>query len=174
MQRHKRRPLRPERLHPYSRGFYEFLVRERPEWLQHAFNVLGYCHKQFDLEVDLPHPAGSKPIGRLRLPAEPIHLWINDGEELSISYSHWHTHAGLDRQGGHPAEDDYKEILELADSVMADQRVFVAKFHGDKLVSSTSLPVERLEEELIEFKTIPGEGEIIVRSWSGKLDQRLR
>lgn len=174
MQRHKRRPLRPERLHPYSRGFHDFLLRERPVWLSRAFNVLGYHHEQFDLEVELPHPAGSKPIGRLRLPAEPLQLWMNCGEELSISFWEWHGHAGMGSPAGHPAEEDYREIVELVDGIMADGIVFHTAYQDGRCVGSGSVKREYLEEVLAGYADDADVDDVIVRSWSGKLDRRLR
>jgi hypothetical protein len=171
MEMHKRRPLRPKSLHPYSQRFHDLLLQHRPDWLAHGFNVLGYTHKLFDLEVELPHPSGGREIGRYRRLPEPLVLWMNSGEELSCTWgpAHWHT-----RGVNVPDDaDGFQWMLRQIENVLSERAVRVDCI-GTIKHTAILFDIANEDTEAAARELGKGAVEVHVCSWLATRDQRLR
>jgi hypothetical protein len=97
---------------------------------------------------------------------QALTLWMEDGDEPSLGFGEWHTHAGLQDD-----EDQDRAIIRLLLAILADEFVLVQEVGGDYDGHFNALDL-RDEDALLEELTspyFPGCGRIV--SWTGQADR---
>lgn len=146
-------PLELARLSHASSSFAARLFEAIPQARQHA-RMEGQSFA--DLLVVIPSPTG--------LPERQLVIWMNGGDEPSLAFSDWHTHAGL--------EESDDGIIRLAKAILADM-YGVAFDVGRSEAWGQGLDLS-VPDELLEELTSPGSsGRLKIVTWSGLGDREV-
>jgi len=148
-------PFDLARLTGASRAFAESLFRDVPEAREHA-SMEGDEPNALHLLVQMPSPTGD--------PAREIVLWMN-GDEPSVGFGTWHTHAGL--------WDEDDDMARLVRAILDGQFVLVADEQGS--IGEWADVIDLREpEELLDALTSPdAPARMRILSWSGREDREL-
>jgi hypothetical protein len=146
-------PLEFSRLSPASRNFAVRLFEAIPHAREHA-RMEGEASA--DLLVVIPSPTG--------LHERELLIWMCGGDEPSLAFGGWHTHAGCQES------DD--GIIELAKAILAD--TFGVAFDLGRVNAWGQGLDLRVPDELLEELTSPGSsGRLKIITWSGLGDREV-
>lgn len=110
-----------------------------------------------DLLVEIPSPTED--------PDRRVVIWMEGGDEPSLAFGDWHTHAGLWN------EDD--AIIDLVQAILADQFVLIYDVGGEHSGHCGVLDL-RIEDALVEELTSKySPGRVRIRTWSGRGDREV-
>lgn len=158
-------PLELERLSEHSRRLAERLV-ERVIELGGSAGMVRGGDAPYELVLDLPSPTGD--------PERTIGIWM-EGDEASLDFGRWHTHATLwlaDGERDEAAEHD--AIARVLDDLVTDQLVALVDV-GAPTDALWSIVDPSDETTLLDELTSPyTAGAIRLISWSGRADRVLR
>lgn len=155
-------PLDLSRLSAASRMFADRLFGFAPDVKQHAAMETDAREAgRFQLLVTIPSPTGDAD--------RAIVFWM-EGDEPSLGFGEWHTHASLFGQPNHGSLD---ELLDLFRAIRAD-RVVLCRTDATKDNHNETLLDLREPDALEDELTSPaGSGELELLSWGGTADRRV-
>ena len=145
-------PLVTAKLSAASRAFAERLFRELPEAEFHA-KMDG--DEDAHLLVETPSPTGD--------PDRQLTVWMESGEEPSLGFGGWHTHADLlERE---------EELIEIARAILEERCGVIYDLGVETSIFGGLLDLDD-ESELLEELTCPhGSGRVRIHTWSGRGDR---
>jgi hypothetical protein len=109
-----------------------------------------------DLLVEIPSPTGD--------PERQVTIWMEGGDEPSVEFGDWHTHAGLQ------VNDD---VIDLVKGILADQFVLACYVGGEHSGRCEVIDL-RVPDALVEELTSQySPGRVKLRTWSGKGDREV-
>lgn len=145
-------------LSPRSAAFARRLFSEHPGLRSWAVAETLQADEGPSLLVQIPprNPAQEQPLT----------LWMEDGDEPSLGFGEWHTHAGLQDN-----DDQDGAIIKLLLAILADEFVLLQDVGGAYDGNVTALDL-RNEDALLEELTSPySPGCARIISWTGQADR---
>ncbi len=136
--------LDPSRLTKLSRTFLSQLAQRFPELANLARMDRRPEATECDLRVEVPSPSGD--------PERTLVIWMNQGDEPSVGFGPWHTHAGLELTPD--GCDEMDAILDVVQSIVEDRVFLYQEAEGTKIGAVSLFDVDR-PEWLVDELTSP-------------------
>lgn len=159
---HETAALDESKLTPASSAFLNALRGRLPGLVEHALMERIPGVDGWHVLVEACSPSGDLERGLL--------LWMNHGEEVSVNFGAWHTHAGW--WSAHDAPlDEEAAMIHLIQGILADRFVLLHDAGDQHRESSSLIDLER-PDELIDVLTSAGSsGRGRILTWTGRGDR---